>query len=140
MLISKTTLSLVCFSILAAFSGTLYGQVEPERTGIAQAEFSIGNLTIQHQFKSIKQLPDQASLTASNHLKALGTSSNFGRIDVRGGRWSMLMMSKPLIPGDGKGNKLRWSSLTQSAPSTAAEIKSEADRAVRNFIGDFSQA
>lgn len=140
MLMNKTTLCLVCLSILLAFSDASHGQVEPERTGIAQAEFSIENLTIQHQFNTVKQLPNQVSLTASNHLRTLGVNSNLGRIDVRGGRWSMLMLSKPLIPGDGKGNKLRWSNLTQSAPKSAVEIKNETDKAVRNFIGEFSQS
>ena len=140
MLINKTTFCVMCVCILLVFSDSSHGVVEPERSGIALAEFSIDDLAIQHQFKTTKQLPDQASLTASSRLTALGVNSNLGRIDVRGGRWATLMMSKPLIPGDGKGNKLRWTNIRKSAPSSEAELKNEADRAVRNFIGEFSQS
>jgi hypothetical protein len=126
---------LVLFLVLVIFSSSSQAQVEPDRSGIAQAEFRLDELDIQHSFQSTKQLPAQAASNAKRDLSLLGLSEEAGLIDVRSGRWATLMLSEPLIPGKGKGNTLSWASLGQTAPANAAAIKSAAAQAFQNFVG-----
>lgn len=125
---------LALFIILAVFSGSSQAQVEPDRSGIAQAEFRLDELDIQHSFRSPRQLPTLVTSDAERDLSNLGLSNESGLIDVRGGRWATLMLSEPLIPGKGKGNHLDWASLGQVTPTNPAAIENAAAQAFRNYV------
>ena len=107
---------------------------EPKKTAISQAEFSLSELQIETAFRLPRELPDQAASKADADLAVLGLDSDSGRIDVRGAGWATLIMSEPLVPGTGAGNRLKWSSLGHGAPGDVAEFKSVVFGAFRDYV------
>jgi uncharacterized repeat protein (TIGR01451 family) len=75
---------------------------------LAQKEFRHPDLYIRQQGKAIAQLPAQLATKAAADLAALGGQT--GYIDPRSGRWSLLVMSRPLVDP---------SSVTQQSARTA---------------------
>jgi len=125
---------LIVLFIMAALSGPLQAQVEPDRSGLGQAEFRLGELDISHDFRVPAQLPDKAAPDALTDLNVLGLSANAGMVDVRSGRWATLMLSEPLLPGRGKGNNLNWANFGGKAPKNDNELARQAAQAFRGFI------
>jgi len=75
---------------------------------LAQKEFRHPDLYIRQQGKAIVDLPAPLATKATSDLAALGGQSGF--IDPRTGRWSLLIMSRPLVDP---------SSVTQQSARTA---------------------
>jgi len=137
MLISNKGLSfgLKALCLVALLAGPLQAQVEPDRSGLGQAEFRLTELDIDNDFRLPADLPGQAGPDAVGALNVLGLSANAGMIDVRSGRWATLMMSEPLLPGRGKGNNLSWTDFgSQAAPENDTELARQASQAFRWFI------
>ena len=74
-------------ALTAVLAGSLQAQVEPDRSGVGQAEFRLAELTIENEYREPRELPSQAAANAAADLAALGPGAKSGRIDVRGGRW-----------------------------------------------------
>jgi len=127
------------FYSLACLAGLAQAQLEPDRTGLGQAEFQLDELNIEDDFRLPAELPDQAAAGAARDLGALGLSANAGRIDVRSGRWATLMLSEPLLPGRGKGNNLSWAGLGGKAPKNDAQLAREASKAFRGYVAAASR-
>ena len=83
--------------VTALLTGSVQAQVEPDRSGVGQAEFRSTELNIQNEYRLPKELPAQAASNAAADLAALGLTGNSGRVDKRGGRWATLMLSEPLL-------------------------------------------
>ncbi|HEV8611213.1 MAG TPA: hypothetical protein VGS98_14255 [Thermoanaerobaculia bacterium] len=66
---------------------------------LAQKQFRHPDLYIRQQGKAIAELPAALAAKATADLSALGGQD--GYIDPRSGRWSLLIMSRPLISGSG---------------------------------------
>ncbi len=71
-------------------------------------------------------------------LDALGVEPGNAYLDVRGGRWGTLIMSRPLLPGDGAGNELRWPG--SKAPRDLAEHRRAAWDAFVAYLSDHESA
>ena len=130
----KVNIGLKLFFLLALVAGSLQAQVEPDRSGLGQAEFRLSELDIDNDFRLPANLPDKAGPDAVNDLNVLGLSANAGMVDMRSGRWATLMMAEPLLPGRGKGNNLSWKNLGGKAPKNNVELSREASQAFRGFI------
>jgi hypothetical protein len=130
----KVSFGLFLIFLIASLTGPLHAQVEPDRSGLGQAEFRLGELDISHDFRLPVDLPAKASPAAVADLNALGLSANAGRIDVRSGRWATLMLSEPMLPGRGKGNNLSWKALGSKAPKNNTELSRAAWQAFRVFV------
>ncbi len=130
----KASFIFILFFLMAILAGPLQAQVEPDRSGLGQAEFQLSELDISHDFRLPVELPDKASPDAVADLNALGLSANAGMIDVRSGRWATLMLAEPMLPGRGKGNNLNWNALGGKAPKNNAELSKAASQAFRGFI------
>ncbi len=53
-------------------------------------------------------MPDEVGARVQRDLAALGVNGDSAFYDARAGRLTSLILSEPLIPGDGVGNQLRW--------------------------------
>ena len=71
-------------------AGNVAAQVEPDKSGVGQAEFRLDALTIDNQYRLPVELPDQAAANARADLNTLGVGTNNGRVDRRSGRWASL--------------------------------------------------
>jgi hypothetical protein len=116
------------------FAGHVAAQVEPDKSGVGQAEFHLDTLTIDNEYRLPADLPDQAAANARADLNALGVGAQNGRVDRRSGRWAALIMAKPLIPGRGAGNRLSWADLGEDPPANPSEIKAAANAAIHRFL------
>ena len=130
----KINLWVTVLFLITILAGPLQAQVEPDRSGLGQAEFRLSELDIDNEFRLPANLPDKAGPDAVNDLNVLGLSANAGMVDIRSGRWATLMMAEPLLPGSGKGNSLSWKNLGRKAPKNEAELSREASQAFRGFI------
>ena len=141
MLTQKTsvTFELKVLFAIAVLAGSLQAQVEPDRSGVGQAEFRLNELNIENDYLLPNALPVQAASQAAADLASFGLPANSGRIDTRGGRWATLMLAEPLLPGQGVGNGLSWANLGRGAPKNDAEIAQAAAQAFRGFVQANSQ-
>ena len=136
MLIRKTT-PLVALNVLflvAIMAGSVHALVEPDRSGVGQAEFRLAELTVENSFRASPELPPEAAENAAADLAALGLDADAGLVDVRGGRWATLILAKPLLPGGGAGNDLSWANLGRAAPKNDAEHSAAASQAFSGFL------
>ena len=125
---------LITLVLTAFLAGSLQAQVEPDRSGVGQAEFRLAELTIENEYREPRELPAQAAANAAADLAALGPGAKSGHIDVRGGRWATLLMSEPLVPGRGQGNGLSWAKLGRGAPSNEAQLAQAAGQAFKGYL------
>ena len=131
---SKLIFGVKVLFLMAILSGPLQALVEPDRSGVGQAEFRLDELDINNEFRLPVDLSGPAASAALANLNALGASANAGRIDVRSGRWATLMLTKPLMPGRGQGNNLSWADLGQKRPANDAELAAAASQSFLAYI------
>jgi hypothetical protein len=81
----------------------------------------------------LASLPPALADRLGADLAALGVDADSALYDRRSGRWSSLILSEPLVPGTGAGNRLAWT----GRGSTADDEAKYADRvwgALRQFL------
>ena len=83
-----------------------YSVVVPQQTPLTEKSFRQADLIVPEVNESIGSLPSLA-LGLKQELDALGVASDQGFYDPRSGHWSSLILSQPLIPGDGRGEPSR---------------------------------
>ena len=102
--------------------------VVPKDTPLGAKVFRNPNLTVVNLERFPANLGAAADKTAGG-LQALGAQS--GMYDWRGARWSSIVLSVPLVPGDGAGNALGnrkvtegdvWQALSAFVSSHQAEL------------------
>ena len=124
----------VPFFLLIASAGSILAQVQPDRSGLGQAEVRHPGLNIRDSRQLPNELPPQAAAQAAGDLAALGANAASGRLDARGGRWATLILTEPLLPGGGAGNSLIWRDLGRAAPGDRGEFSRAAAQAFREFV------
>ncbi|HYH44921.1 MAG TPA: hypothetical protein VEG34_04500, partial [Thermoanaerobaculia bacterium] len=124
---TRWTLSLTA---LLTVAGSLSAVEPPERpAAVAGKEFRHPDLTIAESFQETSRLPAQAARNLDQRLTRLGADSRSARVDRRSGRFETLILSVPLIPGNGIGNRL------QPAAGAAADGAGREQAAGRAFLG-----
>lgn len=105
--------------------------VQPEDTAIRELSFRHPDLYIASSY-----LPatDAEASRAATGLASLGVTPTGAYLDARSGRWGTLMMSQPLLPGDGVGNQLEWPGL--QAPGSPAEYQQSAWTAFTGYLSE----
>jgi trimeric autotransporter adhesin len=99
---TRWTLSLTA---LLTFAGSLAAIEPPERP--AGKEYRHPDLTISESFQETSRLPAQAATGLNQRLTRLGVDAGSARVDRRSGRFETLILSVPLIPGNGASNRLQ---------------------------------
>ena len=120
------------FALTAA--GRPLAAVKPETSGLREKEFRHPDLNIESSYKTSEELPAQAGFQATGDLTGLGVSTDRARLDVRGGRWSVLTFAVPLLPGRGVGNNLSEQGMSLETPADVAAFRANAGRVFRSFV------
>src|SRR5262245_21580734 len=121
-------LALVCTSVVPAFA-----VVVPSQTPLTEKSFRHADLYVPEVNEPIGSLPSLA-VGLKQELDELGVAADQGFYDPRSGHWSSLILSEPLIPGTGVGNKLRWVDLAGSTPRGEDALKAEVWKALEGFL------
>ena len=132
---TRRFLALACLVLAAAALPAVV--VRDGSAPYADREFQAPELDYRIHLTQAAMLPAGLSDGA---LGALGVSPQSAYRDDRTGRWATLLMARPMIPGDGVGNRLTWEGLGRSAPVNAAGTKAAAVQAFRQWIVDHQDA
>ena len=120
--------------------------VAPPDSPLRQKEFRHPNLQIPNLERPLGEL-GPAVAGRGLDLVRLGVGPGSGFFDWRGGRWASLILSHPLIPGDGKGNTLGtervgeaevWKALSDWLRYYQAELRVDVGELGSPRIGIFS--
>jgi trimeric autotransporter adhesin len=102
----------------------LYAVVQPKGSPLADKIFRNPSLHIMNLERNVADLG--ARVPAAVMARQLGTlRADSGLYDPRGGRWSSLVLSEPLVAGDGKGN-----TIAGTRPPSEADVW----QAVKGFV------
>src|SRR5262245_18896927 len=98
-------LTLIACGLLA---GSALLAVQARRGAAGEKSYIDPNLFVPEQTKALADLDaaTRASLDAVTQTLGVGRGTAF--YDTRVGRWSSLILSRPLVPGRGHGNELAW--------------------------------
>jgi hypothetical protein len=118
----------VCTSAVPAFA-----VVVPAQTPLTEKSFRQPELVVPEVNEPLSALPSLAA-ALKQELEELGVATDQGFYDSRSGHWSSLILSHPIIPGSGVGNKLRWIDLVGQAPRDPNAIKDEVAKAVQAYL------
>ena len=91
--------------MFAVLTVSVEAAVVPSETPLNQKEFRHPSLHIPNLERPLAEL-GPAVAGRGLDLLSLGAGPGSGFFDWRGARWGSLILSHPLIPGDGKGNTL----------------------------------
>ena len=122
------------------------GAVAPADSPLRQKEFRHPGLHITNLERPLGEL-GPAMAGRGLDLVRLGAGPGNAFFDWRGGRWASLILSQPLIPGDGKGNTLGsakvgnaeiWKAVSDYVASHKAELRVDLTELASPTIGIFS--
>src|SRR5829696_1290705 len=116
----RSTRWMLSLIALLTFAGALPAIEPPERPApVSGKEYRHPDLTIPESFQETRRLPAQAALQLEQRLARLGVDPASARVDRRSGRFETLILSVPLIAGNGASNRLQ--PVAGSAGNTARE-------------------
>ncbi len=92
----------------------------PLTSTLAPASFKADALNVSDLSTPSDRLSD---LRYRNDARRLDTAAGAAMIDRRTGRFSTVMPSTPLIPGNGHGNSLQWAKEPADTQAKAAEVQ-----------------
>ena len=125
---TRRFLALACLGLAAAALPAVVVQDSP---AYSDREFVVDELDFRTVITQAAQLPAGLSDAVQADLASLGVAPQHAYRDDRTGRWATLLTAKPLIPGDGVGNRLTWEG---RAPRDEEAMKSAALEAFRGWI------
>ncbi len=126
--------TLVSLGLMLAVAGAAGAFVYENDSPLAPRAFVAAELDSTPRADSVADLPLSLANVARAELDALGVGSAPAFLDRRGGRWRTLLLSHPLLPGNGVGNALTWDGLGVGAPADTAAWEEIAWSRVREFI------
>jgi hypothetical protein len=137
---------LPCLVLSAVAVLPVEAAVAPPDTPLRAKEFRHPNLHIPSLERPLGEL-GPAVAGRGLDLVRLGVGAGSGFFDWRGARWSSLILSHPLIPGDGKGNVMGsekldnakvWKALSDWLRDNQGELRVDLAELASPSIGIFS--
>ncbi len=111
---------------------SILGAVQPRKGAASEKFFYDPSLFVPEQTVPLAEI-DGATLAAlDGQVRGLGLAPGTAFYDARAGRWSSLILSRPLIPGSGAGNALTWSD--GLAPRGVEDWKNAAWNALLDYL------
>jgi len=101
----SVTATLLPLLVGTVFAASVEAAVVPSETPLNEKAFRHPSFHIPSLERPVGELGPAVAPRALE-LISLGVLPEQGRYDWRAGRWGSLVLSQPLIPGDGKGNNL----------------------------------
>ncbi|MGY6553784.1 MAG: hypothetical protein ACXIUM_04585 [Wenzhouxiangella sp.] len=86
--------------------------------------------------RPLDALPAATRSSLSQDLNQLGVLPQHAQFDQRTGRWSTLIITRPMVPGSGVGNRLSWQDLGRSEPGSLGERQAAVWQAFDAFLAD----
>ncbi|HZI65760.1 MAG TPA: hypothetical protein VFF17_04275, partial [Thermoanaerobaculia bacterium] len=123
---------LVLASLAASPAIAIIRPVEP--SALQQKAFRLPGLEGATDYRRLSQVSGELAARLGSDLAALGVPASAGVYDLHTGRWVTLIPSRPLVPGSGVGNNLRWRDLGRAEPGSTAEIQGAAWSAFAGFL------
>jgi hypothetical protein len=114
--------------------GLASAAVPPAPSPLQEKSFRSPDMQVPELQQRVQDLGSSLAPGLSQELASLGVSADYGYYDSRAGRWGSLTVSEPLVPGDGVGNRLRWSDFGSSQRPTDAAVKKQVWDAVRGYV------
>ncbi len=137
---SAVLLLVACLALASGGGGGAVAQVPPAVPSAAAAKaFRHPDLFVGHRHRPLEELPAPVAARKRSDLAALGVAPGRGFLDLRGGRWGTLLLTRPLVPGTGAGNELTWSHLGQAPPAGRRALESAAWQALSAYLRAHSQ-
>ncbi len=124
---------LICALLTLAAALPLAALVEPESSATRDKSFRHPDLYVGNVYVPAAEV---ASTRATQDLAELGVDPAGAFMDVRGGRWGTLIMSKPLLPGSGRGNQLSWQQSGLVEPQNRDEHRQLAWNVFLSYLSD----
>src|SRR5687767_7327077 len=82
--------------------------VPPPASDLAARTYRHPDLAIANVYQPLGRMPETLQGTLGGELQALGVAPQGAYYDVRGGRWGTLVLRRPILPGNGRGNSMSW--------------------------------
>jgi hypothetical protein len=105
---------------------------QPRRGAANEKFYQDPGLFVPEQVQPLADLDAATLARLDPGIRALGLAAGNSFYDARVGRWSSLVLSRPLIPGTGAGNGLEWNG--GLAPRGVEEWKSAAWNALLDYL------
>ncbi|CAM2070512.1 Fibronectin type-III domain-containing protein [Sulfidibacter corallicola] len=126
-----------CLAIcLVLFPCALLAQTTPEYDSIwERVRYRHADLEVNQAYQSLQEVDSTEQGRLNADLRALGANVQASRVDGFSGRWGTVLLSRPLMPGNGVGNKISWN---RSFKSVAQE-KEAVLTAFTDFLGQYKE-
>ena len=106
--------------------------VQPRRGAANDKYFSDPMVFVPERTLPLAEVDGETLGRLDGEIRALGLVPGSAFFDPRVGRWSSIILSRPLIPGGGAGNSLRWEQ--GAAPRTAEEWNAATWSALKEYL------
>ena len=124
------------FRVVLFISGWLVvsvlSAVQPRRGAANDKFFYDPMVFVPERTQPLAEIDGPALARMDAEIRALGLAPGNAFYDPRVGRWSSLIVSRPLIPGRGAGNHLQWEA--GAAPRNPEEWKAAAWSALKEYL------
>jgi len=111
---------------------SIVGAVQPRKGAASEKFFYDPSLFVPEQTVPLAEIDGTTLAALDGQVRALGLAPGTAFYDARAGRWSSLILSRPLIPGSGAGNALTWSD--GLAPRGVEDWKNAAWNALLDYL------
>jgi hypothetical protein len=105
----------------------------PPTSPVTEKSYRHDNLHIPIQNLTLSELPSESAARIGSDIDALGVGPDSAFYDPRAGRISSLILSRPMVPGTGVGNTLRWLDLG-GRPADEGAMKDLVWSAVTDYL------
>ncbi len=106
--------------------------VQPRRGAAFEKFYYDPSLFVPEQTQPLAEIDAATHTSLAAAIQRLGLAPGTAFYDARVGRWSSLILSRPLLPGRGHGNDLVW--VGGRAPLGAEEWKEAAWNALQEYL------
>src|SRR5262245_14526050 len=128
-MVKPLRLALVLCGLLTV---SILGAVQPRTTAAGEKSFRHPGLRVPEEMVALDKMDAATRSALQASIQSLGITPSNAYYDKRAGRWNSLILTHPLIPGNGVGNNLAWSS--GHAPLGDQALQAEVWRMLRGYL------